>query len=99
MELSANEKATRDRIRHFCDRVHWWGSWLLLYGAPTLLVVYAYVRGEQTAMMLGWVLVLGVSGYQFFVGYRHNRAMESLLRRYEQALAGRTAPDDATQAN
>lgn len=99
MDLSPEEKAIRHRVRRFYDSVHWWGAWLLLYGTPTILAVYAYVRRESTAMMLAWVFILGVSGYQFFAGYRHNRVLESLLQCYEQALAGRTASDDAAKAN
>lgn len=99
MDLSPDEQVLRERVRRFHDGVHWWGAWLLLYGTPTFIAMYAYVRGEQTAMMLAWGVLLAVSGYQFFAGYRHNRALENLLRRYEQVLAERTAPDDPAQAD
>lgn len=83
----------RAHVRQFSRGVHWLRSWILYYGVPLAIAIYAFVRDEVAGIMAMLGVILGLTLWQFVFGFRQNRILDGLLARYEQALAEKTGPD------
>jgi hypothetical protein len=92
--MSTREARMRTQVKEFTRGVYWMRRWILYYGVPLGIAIYAFVRDEAAGVMAVLGIILGVTLWQFALGFRQNRILEGLLTRYEQALAEKTGSDE-----
>jgi uncharacterized membrane protein YccC len=100
MRLEPDEQRARLEVARYSSMGHYLGAWLVAFGTPTILVLYAFSRDEPVGMLIALALLLALSLWQSWAGIRSNRALNRLLSRYEKTLAQqRVAPDDGPEAH
>ena len=68
--MSTREARIRTQVKEFTRGVYWMRSWILYYGVPLGIAIYAFVRDEAAGVMAVLGIILGLTLWQFALGFR-----------------------------